>query len=34
MNTYKKLLKSSKAGTGTGKTYAKFLEPESLFLAC
>ena len=27
MNDHKKLLKSSKAGTGTGKTYVKFLEP-------
>ena len=34
MNTHKKLLKSSKAGTGTGKTYAKSLEAKSLFLAC
>ena len=32
MNTQKKLLKLSKAGTGTGKTYVKFVEPKSLFL--
>ena len=34
MNTHKKLLKSSKAGTGTSKTYATFLETKYLFLAC
>ena len=27
-----KLLKLSKAGTGTGKTYVKFVEPKSLSL--
>ena len=32
MNTQKKLVKSSKAGTGAGKTYVKFVELKSLFL--
>ena len=33
MITHKKLLQSPKAGTRTGKTYAKIMEPKSLFLA-
>ena len=32
MNTQKKLVKSSKAGTGAGKTYVKFVELKFLFL--
>ena len=34
INIHKKLLKSSKASTETGKIYVKFVEPKSLFLAC
>ena len=33
MNTQRKLSKSPKADTGTGKNYAKFRKTKSLFLA-
>ena len=34
MKIQKKLWYHNKADTGTGKTYAKFEEPKSLFVAC